>query len=96
MKARPTDPRDTRWEVPHPTYRVYFWELHRPQEPDSSWVSDEWEIEDADIDEVLNWARDTARERRFVVYVSLTGGYPDEPGLVRLLGTDPLDKLSGK
>jgi ketosteroid isomerase-like protein len=89
--VRGVDPRDTRWEVPHPIYRVYFWELQRPHDPRSRWVSHEWEIGDADIDEVLNWARDNAAGRRFVIYVRVVSGQPGEPGLVRLLGTDPLD-----
>ena len=62
MQILPIDPRDTRWEVPHPTYRVYFWQRQQPHNPLSGWASDEWEIHDADIDEVLNWARDNAGE----------------------------------
>lgn len=52
------------------------------------WTSEEWEIADADVDEVLNWARDNADGRRFVVYVRVDTDRPAEPGLVRLLGTD--------
>ena len=92
MWVREVDPRDTRWEIPHPSYRVYFWELQRLQDPDSGWVSHEWEIGDADIDEALNWARDNAAGRRFVIYVLVVGGEAGEPVLVRLLGTDPLDQ----
>lgn len=94
MKVHPVDPRDTRWEVSHPAYRVYFWEQYRPHEPGSGWVSDEWEIED--VDEVVDWARDNARGRRLAVYARVVNGQSGEPGLVRLLGADPLDELSGR
>ena len=95
MQVHPVDPRDTRWEVDQPAYRVYFWEPQRPEDPHSMWVSDEWEIGDADVDEVLNWARGNAAGRRFVVYARIDTARPGEPGLVRLLGTDPLNELSG-
>jgi hypothetical protein len=54
-------------------------------------VSSEWQIEDADVDAVLDWARGNAEGRRFAVYVRVIR-QPGEPGLVRLLGTDPLDE----
>src|SRR5690349_13294486 len=60
MQVLPVDPRDTRWEVPHPTYRVSFWQRQQPHNPLSGWAPDEWEIQDADIDEVLTWARGNA------------------------------------
>jgi hypothetical protein len=91
MLAQPVDPRDQRWEVPQPVYRVYFWESQTPGRAGSGWTSDEWRLEDTDIDEVLQWAQARASSRRFVVYVEVTGGQPDDLGLVRLLGTDPTD-----
>ena len=94
MWVHGVDPRNTRREVLHPAYRVYFWQQPHPENPHSIWISDEWEIGDADVDEVLNWARDNAAGRRFVVYVRIDTVRPGEPGLVRLLGTDPLDELS--
>lgn len=91
MLAQPVDPRDQRWEVPKPIYRVYFWGCPTPEIADSMWTSDEWRLEDADIDEVLAWARAKAADRRFVVYVEVAGGQPDDLGLVRLIGTDPTE-----
>jgi hypothetical protein len=91
MLARPVDPRAQRWEVPKAVYRVYFWERPAPERTDSMWTSDEWRLEDADIDEVPEWARAKTAGRRFVVYVEVTGGQPGNLGLVRLLGTDPAD-----
>jgi hypothetical protein len=87
MRVHGVDPRDTHWEVDQPAYRVYFWHQPHPENPNSMWFSDEWEIGDADVDEVLNWARDNAAGRRFVVYVRVDAA--EERGLVRLLGTDP-------
>jgi hypothetical protein len=62
-----------------------------PEQADTGWTSDEWQLEDADIDEVLEWVQAKAASRRFVVHVEVTQGQPDDLGLVRLLGTDPTD-----
>jgi len=62
MWVHGVDPRDTRWEVLHPAYRVYFWQQPHPENPHSIWISDEWEIGDADVDEVLNWLGTTPPE----------------------------------
>lgn len=78
MRERPVDPRDTRWENDHPTYRVYFWQPG---------ISDEWELAGADVDEVLRWAAEHADGRNYVVYASILDS-TDGPGLVRLLGAD--------
>jgi hypothetical protein len=91
MLAQPVDPRDQRWEVPEPIYRVCFWDCPAPERADSMWTSDEWQLEGSDIDEVLAWAQAKAEGRRFVVYAEVTGGQPSGLGLVRLLGTDPTD-----
>jgi len=87
------DPRDTRWEVDRPVYRVYFW--HQPGsapgvvQPHVMWHCDEQRVSDADdVEEVVRWARETARpEQTFVLYVEHADA--GRPGLVRLLGTDP-------
>ena len=77
VRVYPVDPRDTRWEEDHPSYRVYF------EQPG---ITDEWELQGADVDEVLRWAAENARGRQYVIYafVSDTEG----PGLIRLLGND--------
>ncbi len=78
MNIAGVDPRDTSWEQHSATYRVYFWERGR---------SDEYEITEADIPEVLTWADDEARRtgRTYVAWVCI-----DDPqqssGLVRLAG----------
>jgi hypothetical protein len=86
MQTRPVDPRDTQWEVEKPAYRVYFW-----QQPghhmDSGWASEEWQVEDADADEVLAWALNDKSGRAFTLYVCCN--CDGELGLIRLIGADP-------
>lgn len=51
MNHVPADPRDGRWEIDRPVYRVYFWR------PDGG-ACREYELrEAADVSEVLEWAR---------------------------------------
>ena len=87
MQARPVDPRDTRWEVDRPTYRVYFWSRRETPDGAPAPASDEWEVSEADVDEVLTWARSAARGRSFVVYACASDS--EGLGLVRLLGSAP-------
>ena len=87
------DPRDTRWEVVWPVYRVYFW--HQPPaspgvtQEDAMWHCDEYRVSDAvDVEEVVAWARDKARpDQTFVLYLEQRDAERSE--LVRLLGADP-------
>ena len=91
MIAAPADPRDTRWEVDTPIYRVYFW--HRPAaEPGQGreipmWSSDEWRLTDAaDVHEALAWANGPeGRGRVFELYVEAL--HSDGLGLLRLAGS---------
>jgi hypothetical protein len=78
MEATSVDPRDQRWEIARPTYRVYF---HTP-----SGSSDEHEVAGGDVSEVMAWAEANAAGRTFVLYACVRH---DGVGLVRLLGTDP-------
>jgi hypothetical protein len=87
MDVFPVDPRDTQWEVSHPTYRVTFWRRDAKNQHSPGWVAEEWSIKGADIDQVLIWARDNAQTRSFIIYANITD--PDGPGLIRLFGTDP-------
>jgi len=87
------DPRDTEWEVEGPVYRVYFW--HRPIAPIGvsqehvMFHSDEYRLSGAvDVDEVLDWARTTARpDQTFTLYAEHR--HDDRPGLIHLMGVDP-------
>ncbi len=86
------DPRDIRWEVDEPAYRVYFWT--RSPVPDDEtpervgWACDETEITGADVAEVLAWAESEAPRRgQFTLYARI---FKDgEPGLIHLVGSDP-------
>lgn len=86
------DPRDIEWEVDQPVYRVYYW--HQPPAPrgiaqsDVMYHCEEHRVSGArDLDEVLDWARSTARpEQTFVLYVEHT--QDGSPGLIRLAGDD--------
>ena len=86
VDIRPADPRDIRWEIDDPAYRVYFW---RPDQGGSGWVSEEWEITGAGVAAVQEWAAERADGRRFVLYARAETA--DGPGLIRLHGTDALD-----
>jgi hypothetical protein len=80
VKARRIDPRDERWEIYSPDYRVYFW---RPEG-----ISDEWELTGADdVEAVMRWAQDHCDGRTFVIYVNVARN--EGLGLVRLFGVDP-------
>jgi hypothetical protein len=78
MEIGAVDPRDQTWELDGPRYRVYF---HEP-----NGASDEYEIREADVTEVLAWAEEHKAGRTFVLYACVPG---DGLGLVRLHGSDP-------
>ena len=92
MRIRPVDPRDTTWEVDTPAYRVYFWSLPPGSSPSGegrmAWVSDEYQVEDADVRAVLEWAKSKASSgQTFTLYALVYCN--GRPGLVRLAGVDP-------
>ena len=78
MDIRAVDPRDQTWEISRPTYRVY---LH-----DESGAANEYEVEGADVAEVMAWAEAQRNGRTFVLYACV---YRDGLGLLRLAGSDP-------
>jgi hypothetical protein len=85
MQATPVDPRDTRWEVDDPTYRVSIWS---PLALAPGWRSAESDVTGADIDEVLAWAREqTPRDGTFTVWVRAQDN--GVPGLYRVAGWEP-------
>ncbi|MET7380292.1 hypothetical protein ABZT08_15980 [Streptomyces sp. NPDC005526] len=79
MNIRPVDPRDMTWEQDHAVYRVYFWDTAKNH-------SHEYEVTEADIDEVLDWTRREAKSRgwSYTVYVKVSD--EGQPGLTRLCG----------
>jgi hypothetical protein len=84
LDARLVDPRDIRWEVSSPTYRVYFW-----RRVGGDYHSEEFQLSGAsDVREVLAWAERRAKGRTFTAY-ALVENALGEPGLVQLAGVDP-------
>ena len=79
MLASPIDPRDQTSEVDDPAYRAYFW--------DSPSSCEEWELTEADIDEVLEWIRVHGRGRPHSLWVVVRA--QQDVQLVRLRGIDP-------
>lgn len=79
MKTRLVDPRDTQWEVDRPAYRVCFWD--RP-----ALHAHEYEVTEADADDVLAWAKEQAEAegRTYTVYVVVESD--GAVGLVRISG----------
>ena len=59
---------------------AYFWD-----EPANA--CDEWELEGADVEAALDWARSAADGRTFKLYAVVK--QPGEVGLIRVHGTDP-------
>lgn len=80
MNVEGIDPRDAEWEVDSPAYRVYVF-------AEGGRYSDEYQLTDADADEVLAWAMKQAGDREFIVYV--VHNEAGSLGLIRLSGADP-------
>ena len=81
MDVKGVDPRDQTWEISHPRYRVYF--------HDSDGASDEYEVDGADVSEVMTWAESARGKRSFVMYACVPN---DGLGLLRLHGSDPNER----
>lgn len=78
MRAQQIDPRDVSTEIADPTYRVYFW--------DDTGASDEWELAEADLDEVLVWIPEHSRGRAHSLWaVHRASG---DVAIIRLRGID--------
>lgn len=79
VRVTSIDPRDQLWEDDAPAFRVHFWH-------DDS-TSDEYELTEADIDEVLAWAHEHSRGRTITVW--LVQREESGVGLIRLAGVEP-------
>lgn len=79
MKAVPIDPRDQTSQLDDPTYRVYFWSA------DGS-AKEEWELAEADLEEVLAWVATRSGGRRHSLWA--VAGNLDGVTLIRLEGID--------
>ncbi|MPQ97092.1 hypothetical protein GB931_03950 [Modestobacter sp. I12A-02628] len=93
MQVTPIDERDSSWEDHRPRFRVYV--FGGGGEPGGSWAVDTFDVEDADVLEVTDWAEGQAGPDDLVA-VALIGELDPQAdtetarrGLVWLLGTDP-------
>lgn len=86
VQAMPIDPRDQQWQSDSPAYRVFFWQSRGSGEL-SGWESEEWQLTEADVDEVLAWAGSRAAGRTMSIWVVHQDA--DGIGLIRLAGIDP-------
>ena len=65
MKVSQIDPRDERWQDIGPVFGVYFWQ----KLGETSYASDEFEVCDADVIDVLRWAERERGDRTFTLYL---------------------------
>lgn len=86
MQTSPVDPRHGTSEVSDPRYWVIFW--------DDDAASDEWELSDCEVDDVLLWAEDRAAGRTYGLWAVFTADSGVQT--VRLKGTDPNDTDPGE
>jgi hypothetical protein len=82
VNVKRVDPRDQKWQRDDPTFRVYFWSRAA-----HGAVSDEYEVQGADVTEVLAWAEADPQHRAFTLYARHDD--PSGVGLIRLAGEDP-------
>jgi hypothetical protein len=77
IEARPADPRDRRWEVWNPRYRVHFW-----QQVGDAHLSREFDITATEVDAALSWiATERADDETFMLFALVDSGA--DRGLVR-------------
>jgi hypothetical protein len=83
LDARPVDPRDRRWEVWNPRYRVHFW-----RRVGDGYASREFDIASGEVDAALAWiGAERAGDETFTLFALVDRG--DDRGQVRLAGSDP-------
>jgi hypothetical protein len=80
MRCTPIDPREQTWQDDAPSYRVFLWDRH-------GGACEEWEISEADVDEVLAWTDDRTGDGSASVWV--VQHRADRVGHIRLRGVDP-------
>ena len=84
LDAHPVDPRDHRWEVWDPAFRVYFWRLIGG----GAWESREVQVSASDVTEAVEWADLNASDgETYKLFAVVDRG--NDAGLVRLAGRDP-------
>jgi len=84
LDAHPVDPRDNRWEVWEPGYRIYFWR----QIGGGAWGSREFQVSATDVAEAIEWADLNANDGETYTLFAVVDR-DNDAGLVRLAGHDP-------
>jgi hypothetical protein len=83
LRVQPVDPRDERWEIWNPAYRVHFWRAR-----DGGWARREIDVSGGDVMSVLRWAEAHASEEEtYTVFATVES--EAGLGLLRLVGDDP-------
>jgi len=84
MRIESVDERDSTWDRHDATYRVY---LFSGGDRGGSWATDTYNVEDADVDEVIDWAKSRMGSGdQFSIALREVEG--DERGLIWLVGSD--------
>jgi hypothetical protein len=84
LNASPVDPRDIRWEVWDPAYRVHFWR----RLGSGGWGSREVQVSATGVSEAAEWADLHANDgETYTLFAVVDRG--DGLGVVRLAGQDP-------
>jgi hypothetical protein len=84
LNANPVDPRDIRWEVWDPAYRVYFWRGLGS----GACGSREFQVSASSVSEAVEWADLHANDgETYTLFAVVDRG--DGAGIVRLVGHDP-------
>ncbi|MER7070575.1 hypothetical protein [Terrabacter sp. NPDC000476] len=91
MRIREVDERDSSWEDHNPVFRVYL--FRGGEHPDTSWTTWTYDVEDADLLGVAQWAQQEVAGSGLyaVALVGHASAAPNEPlrkGLVWLIGND--------
>jgi hypothetical protein len=95
----PVDPRDTRWEVDDPVYRVKLWRRLTPPrgvaQEDMAYECETFRVREApDVHAVLEWLATQVRGGRTASLHVEHETADGERGLLRLAGTDPTAALT--
>ena len=93
MRVREVDERDSSWEDQDPVFRVYV--FRGGGRPTRSWTTSTYDVEDADLLDVAQWAQ-TKVGNSGLYAIALLGGEkregPSGQGLVWLIGGDANDE----
>ncbi len=90
MDIEPVDPRDIAWEDHQPVFRVTLWK-RLANRVDSMWSSDEYEVRNADIKQVLTWAESREAQDKSIFTIDILVRNAPTIGVTRLIGVEPIN-----